>query len=75
MAREVALETVTLYTRAVCGLCDHMKLELERRGYRVVEVDIDQDPELTRLYGEDIPVVLREDGTLLAKHRLDPAGG
>ncbi len=66
------METVTLYTRAGCGLCDRMKTELERRGYRVREVDIDQDAELSRRYGQDIPVVLREDGSLLARHRLDP---
>ena len=64
------METVTLYTRPGCGLCDEMKAELERRGYRVREVDIDQDEALTRQYGWDIPVVLREDGSVLAKHRL-----
>jgi glutaredoxin len=66
------LETVTLYTRAGCRLCDTMKTELERRGYRVVEVDIDTDPELVRRYGQDIPVVVRADGTELARHRLAP---
>ena len=62
---------VTLYTRAGCGLCGTMKAELERRGYRVVEVDIDMDPELARRYGHDIPVVVRADGTELARHRLE----
>jgi hypothetical protein len=35
-------------------------------------VDIDRDEELTRLYGLDIPVVVRADGSILAKHRLEP---
>ena len=65
-------ETVTLYTRAGCGLCDDIKVELERRGYRVIEVDIDQDAALTERYGLDIPVVVRADGSILARHRLDP---
>lgn len=64
------MEEVILYTRGGCGLCDDMKAELVRRGYRVREVDIDQDEALTRQYGWDVPVVVRLDGTLLAKHRL-----
>ena len=49
-----------------------MKAELERRGYTVREVDIAGDPELTARYGLDIPVVVRADGTELARHRLRP---
>jgi hypothetical protein len=64
------MEEVTLYTRGGCGLCDEMKVELIRRGYRVREVDIDTDEALIRQYGWDIPVVYRADGSLLAKHRL-----
>ena len=60
---------VTLYTRAGCCLCDEMKAALEQRGYVVVEVDIDADPELKAKYGLDIPVAV-QDGKLLAKHRL-----
>ena len=47
-----------------------MKAGLHDRGYQVREVNIDDDPELTRRYGVDIPVAVRADGTLLAKHRL-----
>ena len=68
----MTMETVTLYTRMGCRLCTDIKTELERRGYRVREVDIDRDEELTRLYGLDIPVVVRADGSILAKHRLEP---
>jgi hypothetical protein len=64
------MDEVTLYTRGGCGLCDEMKAELVRRGYRVREVDIDTDEALVRQYGWDIPVVYRADGSLLAKHHL-----
>jgi glutaredoxin len=65
------MELVTLYTRPGCGLCDDMKVELERRGYQVREVNIDQDAELVRQYGWDIPVVVRADGSVLVKHRFE----
>lgn len=65
------MELVTLYTRPGCGLCDDMKAELERRGYHVREVNIDQDAELVRQYGWDIPVVVRADGSILVKHRFE----
>ncbi len=63
-------EEITLYTRPGCSLCDKMKAGLLNRGYHVREVNIDDDPEFTRRYGLDIPVAVREDGTLLARHRL-----
>jgi len=66
------METVTLYTRRGCKLCDEMKAELGQRGYDVHEVDIDQDPELISRYGHDIPVVVRADGTELVRHRFKP---
>ena len=65
-----APEEITLYTRPRCSLCDKMKAGLHDRGFTVREINIDDDPELTRRYGLDIPVAVRADGTLLAKHRL-----
>jgi Na+:H+ antiporter, NhaC family len=61
---------VTLYTRPGCGLCDKMKAVLVSRGYDVDEVNIDDDPELTRRYLLEIPVALRPDGSVLAKLEL-----
>ena len=61
----------TLYTRPRCSLCEKMKQELLRRGYRLHEMNIDEDPQLKQRYGADIPVAVLPDGTLLAKHRLD----
>jgi predicted thioredoxin/glutaredoxin len=35
-------------------------------------VDVDSDPELTRRYGLNVPVLLL-DGTVVCRHRLDAA--
>ena len=59
-----------LYTRPRCGLCEKMKAELLRRGYRLREVDVDSSPSLKQAYGADIPAAVLPDGTVLAKHRL-----
>jgi glutaredoxin len=53
---------VTLYTRPGCHLCDDARAVVARVcaevGESYAEVDIDGDPELTRRYGEEIPVTL-----------------
>lgn len=50
-----------IYTRRECGLCDEAKTAIapiaRRRGVAVELVDIDRDPELVKLYGEEVPVV------------------
>lgn len=61
-----------LYTRPRCSLCDKMKSELLKRGYRLREVDVDSDERLKQAYGADVPVAVLPDGTVLAKHRLEP---
>jgi glutaredoxin len=52
---------VTLYTRAGCCLCDEAKkvlLDARRRAdFDYEELDIDRDPELLRLYNDEVPVV------------------
>jgi len=52
---------VTLYTRAGCCLCDDAKsllLEARRRAdFDYEEFDIDRDPELRRLYNDEVPVI------------------
>ena len=52
---------VTLYTRAGCCLCDDAKrvlMEARRRAeFDYEEFDIDADPELRRLYNDDVPVI------------------
>jgi len=52
---------VTLYTRAGCCLCDDAKRVLEaarkQAGFDFEEVDIDADPNLRRLYNDEVPVI------------------
>ena len=63
---------VTLYTRPRCSLCEKMKSQLLKRGYGLREINVDSDAKLKQEYGADIPVAVLPDGTVLAKHRLDP---
>jgi len=52
---------VTLYTRAGCCLCDEARrvlLEARRRTeFDYEEFDIDRDPDLLRLYNDEVPVI------------------
>jgi glutaredoxin len=52
---------VTLYTRAGCCLCDDAKAVLlaarARADFHYEEIDIDGDPELRRLYNDEVPVI------------------
>ena len=36
---------LTLYTQPLCEFCDHMKLDLQRWGYRYDVVNIKENPE------------------------------
>ncbi|HEY0889171.1 MAG TPA: glutaredoxin family protein [Nocardioides sp.] len=51
---------VTLYGRPGCHLCDDARVVIERvcaeLGESYVEISIDDDPELQRRFGEEIPV-------------------
>ena len=64
-----AAARLTLITRVGCHLCDVAKEAMDRvaasSGQRWVELDVDADVELTREYGDRVPVVLldgREHG-------------
>ena len=67
-----------LVTRAECGLCEEMQLELEAlRGEHttlpgMVLADVDADPELQRRWGLKVPVLLL-DGAKVCETRLDRA--
>jgi glutaredoxin len=67
---------VTFYTRVGCHLCDDAKAVVDEvrreRAFDLTVVDIDTDPELVRLYGEEVPVVTI-DGRKAFKFRVDPA--
>ena len=64
---------LTLYSRPGCHLCDDMKAVVRQVSAAVPisvdDIDISGDPELERLYGLDIPVLL-VDGTKVAKYRI-----
>ena len=64
---------VTLYTRRGCHLCDEAKRAIDsarrRNAFDYEEFDIDSDPELRRLYDEEVPVIAI-DGRKVFKYRL-----
>ena len=57
--------------RAWCHLCEEMAQVLRADGIDFEEVDVESDPRLEELYGEDVPVLLR-DGAEVCRHRLSP---
>lgn len=65
-----------LYTRAQCPLCDQMKAVLARArvrpAFRLLEIDVDGDPELLARHGRAVPV-LEIAGRVAFKGRLEPA--
>jgi glutaredoxin len=67
------MHEVLVYSRRRCHLCDvvkHTLHSLENRGtFTWREVDIDQDPELKKLYGDSVPVVFI-DGRKAFKYHM-----
>jgi predicted thioredoxin/glutaredoxin len=66
---------LTVVHRQDCDLCDEMIAALTALNRKirlppVTVVDVDGDPELTRRYGLNVPVLLL-DGTVVCKHHLD----
>ena len=67
--------TLTLYSRPDCHLCEAMHAELVRLlcgRARIAVIDVGEDRELERRYGERIPV-LTAGTTELCCIRLDAA--
>jgi glutaredoxin len=60
-----------LYGRSYCHLCEEMAQALRSMGVDFEEIDVDADPHLDELYGENVPVLLK-DGVELCRHRLSP---
>lgn len=48
-----------------------MAQALREQGIAFREIDVDADPRLDELYGENVPVLLR-DGVEICRHRLTP---
>jgi glutaredoxin len=67
---------IEIYSRPGCHLCDEAKEVVERVRRRVPfalsVINIDADPELKKLYGEQIPVVFI-NGNKAFKYRVDEA--
>jgi len=66
---------VTLYSRPGCHLCEEARailLPLLREfGATLREVNIDEDAELTRQFGQEIPVIFIGERKA-AKYRVNP---
>jgi hypothetical protein len=66
---------LTLYGRVDCCLCHEMRDVVERVGGEVAveleEIDVDGDPALVALYGEEVPVLL-VNGRKAFKYRVSP---
>lgn len=64
---------VRLYTRPGCHLCEEARREMLSAGcdeeFTLLEINIDDDPALTELYGWEIPVVTI-NGHKAFKYRL-----
>lgn len=67
------MHEVLVYSRPRCHLCDVVKDTLRslvsRGTFTWREVDIDQDPELKKLYSESVPVVFI-DGRKAFKYHM-----
>jgi glutaredoxin len=60
-----------LFGRAYCHLCEEMAEALRRLGIAFDEIDVDSDPRLDELYGENVPVLLLDE-VEVCRHRLTP---
>ncbi len=65
---------VTFYTRKECPLCEKAKQAIASAGMDVelVEVDIDDEPQLRKRFTDDVPVIF-VNGVEAFRHFVDPA--
>jgi glutaredoxin len=61
--------SVVFYTRAGCHLCEDARAMLDATGVAYRSVDVDDDRELQRAYGERVPVI-EVDGAVVAEGNL-----
>lgn len=66
--------TLTLYTRAGCPLCEEMAVEVAAltadTGHDVVSIDVDVDPALKANFGWDVPLLFGGD-VEICRHQLN----
>ncbi len=69
-------ETLTLYTRSYCSLCEEMHRALlpfqQRYGFALELVDVDSDPALEARFDELVPVLMAGEREICHYH-LDEA--
>ena len=69
-------ETLTVYSRSYCHLCEDMIEALRRlQGlfhFEIEVIDVDADPELERRHGERVPVLMH-GARELCHYRLESA--
>jgi len=69
------MNVVTIYSRTGCHLCEDAEVTLkslqEELLFEIEVVDIDRDPELVRLYSDQVPVI-HIDGNHHDFFRVDP---
>ena len=62
---------LTLLSRPGCHLCEELHARVApivaELGGSVTMVDVDSDPALAARWGEEIPILLDEEGALVAK--------
>lgn len=65
--------SLTLLTRNSCPLCDKMKAVIrnvqQSQRLTIDEIDISTQPDLEEKWGNDVPVLLKED-RVVAKHKV-----
>lgn len=70
----MATESLTVYSRSYCHLCEDMITALRelqgRCRFRLDVVDVDSDPALESRYGDKVPVLVR-NGDELCHYRLE----
>lgn len=67
---------VIIYSKPGCHLCEEAKGRIRAAGcsdwFELEEVNIESDPEMMRLYGTEIPVIII-NGKEAFRHRLTSA--
>jgi glutaredoxin len=70
-------ETLTLYIRRDCHLCDEMQAALqpwqEKLGFILRSVDIDDDIELVAQMGDKVPVLMHGEQEICHYYLDEPA--
>jgi len=69
------MTTITIYSRQGCHLCDDAENVLEslreELNFEIEVIDIDIDPELIKLYSDQVPVI-HIDGNHHDFYKVDP---